>query len=90
MTTHHVSLYHSKTNPPEGTVLKQELVTYGQTGSGLKITKLERSFSNDDHLDSYTSAPLPLRPFPEPRGLCGEQSRSRRIRWLASASHDHR
>ena len=69
MTTHHVSLYHPKTNPPEGTVLKQELVTYQQTVSGLKITKLERSFSSDDHLDSYTSSPLPLRAFPEPKGL---------------------
>ena len=69
MTTHHVSLYHPETNPPEGTVLKQELITYQQTVSGLKITKLERSFSSDDHLDSYTSAPLPLRAFPEPKGL---------------------
>ncbi len=55
MTTHHVSLYHSKTNQPDSNVLKQELVTYQQTPSGLKITKLERSFSNRDHLDSYTS-----------------------------------
>ena len=69
MTTHHVSLYHPETNPPVGTVLKQELVTYQQTESGLKITKLERSFSSDDHLDSYTSAALPLRPLPEPEGL---------------------
>ena len=69
MTTHHVSLYHPETNPPAGTVLKQELVTYEQTISGLKITKLERSFSSDDHLDSYTSAPLPLRTLTEPKGL---------------------
>ena len=69
MTTHHVSLYHPETNPPEGTVLKQELVTYQQTDSGLQITKLERSFNSKDHLDSYTSAPLPLRAFPEPKGL---------------------
>ena len=69
MTTHHVSLYHPETNPAEGTVLKQELVTYQPTGSGFKITKLERSFSNDDHFDSYTSAPLPLRSLPEPEGL---------------------
>ncbi len=55
MTTHHVSLYHSKTKQPDSTVLKQELITYQQTSSGLKITKLERSFSNRDHLDSYTS-----------------------------------
>jgi len=61
MTTHHVSLYHSKTNEPDSNVLKQELITYQQTSSGLKITKLERSFSNRDHLDSYTSAPLVFR-----------------------------
>ena len=69
MTTHHVSLYHPKTNRPEGTVLKQELITYQQSRSGLKITKLERSFSNRDHLDNYTSAPLLLRSFPEQEGL---------------------
>ena len=69
MTTHHVSLYHPETNPPKGTVLKQELVTYQQTGSGLQITKLERSFNSKEHLDSYTSAPLPLRSLPEPEGL---------------------
>ena len=69
MTMHHVSLYHSKTNQPDITVLKQELVTYEQTASGLKITKLERSFSNRDHLDSYTSAPLLLRSLPEQDGL---------------------
>ena len=68
MTTHHVSLYHSKTNQPDITVLKQELVTYEQTASGLKITKLERSFSNHDHLDSYTSAPLVLGSLPEQEG----------------------
>ena len=69
MTTHHLSIYHPKTNQPDITVLKQELVTYQQTPSGLKITKLERSFSNRDHLDSYTSAPLLLRSFPEQEGL---------------------
>ena len=69
MTTHHVSLYHPKTNQPDITVLKQELVTYQQTPSGLKITKLERSFSNRDHLDNYISAPLLLRSFPEQEGL---------------------
>ena len=69
MTTHHVSLYHPKTNEPDITVLKQELITYQQTSSGLKITKLERSFNNRDHLDSYTSAPLLLRSFPEQEGL---------------------
>ena len=69
MTTHHISLYHSKTNQPDSTVLKQELITYEQAASGLKITKLERSFSNRDHLDSYTSSPLLLRSFPEHEGL---------------------
>ena len=69
MTTHHVSLYHSKTNQPDSNVLKQELITYEQTASGLKITKLERSFSNRDHLDNYTSAPLLLRSFPDQEGL---------------------
>ena len=69
MTTHHVSLYHSETNQPESTVLKQELITYEQTASGLKITKFERSFGNRDHLDSYTSSPLLLRSFPEQEGL---------------------
>jgi hypothetical protein len=65
MTTHHVYLYHSKTKQPDGTVLKQELITYEQTASGLKITKLERSFSNRDHLDSYTSTPLVLGSLPK-------------------------
>ena len=69
MTTHHVSLYHPKTNQPESTVLKQELVTYQQTSSGLKITKLERTFSNADHLDNYTGAPLVLATPPELEGL---------------------
>ena len=69
MTAHHVSLYHPETNPAEGTVLKQDLVTYQQTGSGLKITKLERSFSSDDHFDSYTSATLLSGSPPEPEGL---------------------
>ena len=69
MTTHHVSLYHPKTNKPEGTVLKQELITYQQTCFGLKITKLERSFGDSDHLDSYTSAPLLLRSPAKPEGL---------------------
>ena len=68
MTTHHVSLYHSKTNQPDSTVLKQELVTYQQTSSGLKITKLERSFGNSDHLDSYTSTPLVFRTSKTPPG----------------------
>tara|TARA_B100001564_G_scaffold310266_1_gene281820 strand:+ start:403 stop:642 length:240 start_codon:yes stop_codon:yes gene_type:complete len=69
MTAHHVSLYHPETNPAEGTVLKQDLVTYQQTGSCLKITTLERSFSSNDHFDSYTSVTLLLRSLPEPEGL---------------------
>ena len=68
MTTHHVSLYHSKTKQPYSNVLKQELITYEQTASGLKITKLERSFSNRDHLDSYTSTPLVLGALPKQEG----------------------
>ena len=69
MTTHHVSLYHPKTEQPDSTVLKQELVTYQQTSSGFKITKLERSFSNGDHLDNYTSELLVLGILPERKGL---------------------
>ena len=65
MTTHHAYLYHSKTKQPDSTVLKQELITYEQTASGLKITKLERSFSNRDYLDSYTSTPLVLGSLPK-------------------------
>ena len=68
MTTHHVSLYHSKTKQPDSTVLKQELITYEQTTSGLKITKLERSFGSGDHLDSYTSSPLVLGSLPKQEG----------------------
>ena len=69
MTTHHVSLYHPKIEQPVSTVLKQELVTYQQTSSDLKITKLERSFSNGDHLDNYTSEPVVLGTLPEQEGL---------------------
>ena len=69
MTTHRVSLYHPKTEQPDSTVRKQELVTYHQTSSGLKITKLERSFRNGDHLDNYTSEPLVLGTLPEQEGL---------------------
>ena len=39
MTTHHVSLYHSKTKQPDSNVLKQELITYQQTSSGLKLRR---------------------------------------------------
>ena len=69
MTTHHVALYHPKTNQPESTVLKQELITYQQTSSGLTITKLERLFSNGDPLDSYTSEPLLFGVLPTHEGL---------------------
>ena len=60
MKTHHISLYHTKNNQPESTVIKQELITYQQTTSGINITKLERSFRGGDHLDSYTSSPIVL------------------------------
>ena len=69
MTTHHISLHHPKTEQPDSTMLKQELVTYQQTASGLKISKLESSFSNADHLDNYTSAPIVLGSHPEQEGL---------------------
>ena len=62
MTTHHVSLYHSRTKQPDSTVLKQELITYEQTEFGLKLTKLERTFSGEAHADSYTSSPIVLTP----------------------------
>ena len=61
MKTHHISLYHTKNNQPDSNVLKQELITYEQTASSIKITKLERSFRGGDHLDSYTSAPIVLK-----------------------------
>ena len=64
MKTHHISLYHTKNNQPDSNVLKQELITYQQTTSGINITKLERSFRGSDHLDSYTSSPIMLRKIP--------------------------
>ena len=60
MSIHHTSLYNSDDNKPAGRVLKQELVTYEQTERGLKITKLERSFSDSDCADNYTSTPIIL------------------------------
>ena len=60
MNIHHTSLYNSDDNKPAGRVLKQELVTYEQTERGLKITKLERSFSGNDCADNYTSTPIVL------------------------------
>ena len=61
MKTHHISLYHTKNNQPDSNVLKQELITYQQTTSGIKMTRLERSFRGSDHLDSYTSSPIVLK-----------------------------
>ena len=61
MKTHHISLYHNKNNHPDSNVLKQELITYQQTTSGINITKLERLFRGSDHLDSYTSSPIVLK-----------------------------
>lgn len=60
MSTHHISLYDLKRNKPVSAVLKQELVTYEKTEYGLKITKLERRFTDKEHSDSYTSSPIPL------------------------------
>ena len=62
MTLHHTSLYNSVTNEPSAHVLKQELITYEQTEFGLKLTKLERTFSDEVHADSYTSSPIVLTP----------------------------
>ena len=63
MTTHHISLYDHKTYPAPENVFKQELITYQQTEYGLKVTKLERSFRDSEHLDSYTSSPIALDAF---------------------------
>jgi len=60
MSIHHTSLYNTENNKPESRVLKQELITYEQTEFGLKICKLERSFTGAEHTDSYTSVPIPL------------------------------
>jgi len=62
MTFHHTSLYNSDTKKPSAHVLKQELITYEQTEFGLKLTKLERTFSGKAHADSYTSSPIVLTP----------------------------
>ena len=83
MTTHHVSLYHPKTDQPASTVLKQELITYHQTSPGLKVTKLKRPFSKGDHIDSYTSAPLLLTSCSEQEGLLWGRSQRKRVNWLA-------
>ena len=60
MSTHHISLYDSKRNKPVSAVLKHELFTYEQTEHGLKISKLERRFTDKEHLDSYSSSPISL------------------------------
>jgi hypothetical protein len=62
MSYHHTSLYNIDDNKPVTRVVKQELITYEQTEFGLKITKLERSFTGAEHTDSYTSAPIVLTP----------------------------
>lgn len=62
MSTHHTSLYNTDDNKPARRVLKQELITYEQTEFGLKIAKLERSFTGAEHSDSYTSTPIVLTP----------------------------
>ena len=63
MSIHHTSLYNTDDNKPVTRVVKQELITYEQTEFGLKIAKLERSFTGAEHLDSYTSTPIVLAPF---------------------------
>ena len=62
MKSHHTSLYHTETNKPRASIIKQELITYEQTEFGLKITKLERSFTGAEHSDSFTSTPIVLTP----------------------------
>ena len=60
MSIHHTSLYNTDDNKPLTRVVKQELITYEQTEFGLKIAKLERSFTEKEHSDSYTSSPIPF------------------------------
>ena len=67
MTIHHISLYNTDDNKPLTRVVKQELITYEQTEFGLKIAKLERSFTGAEHADSYTSIPLPLKQWGKPK-----------------------
>ena len=62
MSIHHTSLYNTDDNKPETYVVKQELITYEQTEFGLKIAKLERSFTGVEQTDSYTSTPIVLTP----------------------------
>ena len=60
MNNHHTTLYNFKDNKPSVRVFKQELITYEETEYGLKVTKLERSFTNGEHSDCYTSTPMVL------------------------------
>ena len=60
MNNHHTTLYNSTDNKSSVRVFKQELISYEETEYGLKITKLERSFTNEKHFDCYTSKPMVL------------------------------
>ena len=62
MTFHHTSLYNNDDSKPVTRVVKQELITYEQTEFGLKIAKLERSFTGAEHMDTYTSTPIVITP----------------------------
>ena len=62
MSIHHTSLYNTNDNKLVRRVVKQELITYEQTEFGLRISKLERSFTGAEHTDSYTSTPIVLTP----------------------------
>lgn len=55
MNTHHISLYDEKTNPAPENVLKQELVTWEETKSGIRITRLKRSIGTNSQSDTYSS-----------------------------------
>ena len=55
MTTHHTSLYNSDTTPAPRKVLKQELVTWEETRSGIRIARLKRTFGDETHRDSFNS-----------------------------------
>lgn len=67
MSLHHNSLYNTDDNKPARYVVKQELITYEQTEFGFKITRLERSFTDAEHSDIYTSTPLPFRSWGKPK-----------------------
>ena len=61
MKLHHNCLYKSDDNMPPKEVLKQEL-SHMSKRTGLKISKLERSFWSEGTGDIYTSSPLPFKP----------------------------